>query len=124
MRVEGPALRLETGLLANPLDLCSKRGNGSLGLHSRPQCAARALLEAADACNLELEALGSNSGKRISKIVGYRPLDLSDETQGEVKLIVVLPAEIRAIIHCVDQQIADRLGWTDGNEEPVHRPQM
>jgi len=65
-----------------------------------------------------------NSGQCIREIVGDRSLNLAYETQGEVELLIVLPAKIRAIIHCVDQQVADRLGRTDGNEEPVHRPQM
>ena len=41
---------------------------------------------------------------------GERAFDLADEAQGQVKLLLVLPAEIGAVVHRVDQQVADASG--------------
>ena len=49
------------------------------------------------------------------------PVDLTDETQGDVQLPFVLPPEVSHIVHCVDQQVADRLRRADGDEQAVHR---
>ena len=64
---------------------------------------------------------GADSVERGGDVVGERPLDLADEAQRQVELLVVLPAEIGAVVHRVDQQVADVLGRADGDEQPVHR---
>jgi DNA-binding transcriptional regulator YdaS (Cro superfamily)/REP element-mobilizing transposase RayT len=56
-----------------------------------------------------------------ARIVRNRAIDLSDEAQGQVQLLLLLPAEVRAVVHCVDQKVADRLGRTDGDKQAVHR---
>jgi hypothetical protein len=38
-----------------------------------------------------------------------------------VELLVANPTQGRAVVHGVDQQIADVLWRANGNEEPVHR---
>src|SRR5690348_12248945 len=37
-----------------------------------------------------------------------------------MKLLLVLPANVGTVVHCIDQQIADRLGRPDGYEQAVH----
>ena len=113
-------VRLETGLLANAFDLGSKRGERRLRLDSGPQCAAAPLFEAADPSNPNRKRLRVDSAECIGEVVRDRSLDLANETQREVKLLVLLPAEIGAVVHRIDQQIADSLGRSNGDEQAVH----
>ena len=53
--MEGAALGLEAGRLADALDLGGERGDGLLGLDAGPERAGVALLEAADAGDAKLE---------------------------------------------------------------------
>ena len=61
-----------------------------------------------------------DAGELCGEIIGYGSLDLTDEAQGQVQLLLVLPAEIGAVVHRVDQQVTDRLWWPDGDEEAGH----
>ena len=63
---------------------------------------------------------GADAAERVGEVLGDRPLDLADEAQGQVQLLVVLPAEVGAVVHRVDQQVADVLGRADGDEQAVH----
>src|SRR6476619_1914372 len=77
------------------------------------------LLETAGAGDAKGERRGADSTERVGEVVRNRPLDLADEPKGEVQLLVVLPAEVGAVVHRVDEEVADRLGWADGDEEAV-----
>jgi hypothetical protein len=120
VRMEGPALRLQADLLTRSFDF---RGDGSerrLGRDARPKRAAAPLLEPADSAQSDLESRSPNSAERVGEIVGDRPLDFTHEPQGNVELLVILPAEVRAVVHRVDQEVADRFGRPDRDEQPVH----
>src|SRR6476619_4818344 len=82
------------------------------------------LLETAGAGDAKGERRGADSTERIGEVVRNRPLDLADEPKGEVQLLVVLPAEVGAVVHRVDEEVADRLGWADGDEQAVHQPSI
>ena len=67
-----------------------------------------------------MRTAGADPTERIGEVIGQWPLDLADEAQRQVKLFVVLPAEVGAVVHRIDQQVADRLGRADGDEQAVH----
>lgn len=115
------ALGLEADKLADSLDLGSEGCERRFGLDSRPQSTRAALLESAHAGDAELERRRADLPERVGEIVRHRPLDFADEAQGEVQLLVVLPAEIGAFVHRVEEQVADGLRRPKSDEEPVHR---
>ena len=53
-------------------------------------------------------------------VVGAMAVDLADEAQGQVELVVALPARAADPAHRRQQQVADRLGRPYGDEQPVH----
>jgi hypothetical protein len=48
------------------------------------------------------------------------PVDLADEAQGEVQLVVILPARARYPAHQRQQRIADGVRRPDRDEQAVH----
>src|SRR4030095_2318163 len=61
-----------------------------------------------------------NARERAGEIVCNRPLNLTDEAQREVQLLVRLPTKVGAVVHRVDQEIADRFGRADSDGHAVH----
>jgi len=120
VRVESAAFGLKPDRLARALDLGGEGGKRRLRLDAGPQGAGIALLEAADAGDAQCESFGADAGERGGKVFADGAFDLTDEPQGEVKLIIVLPAEVGAVVHCVDQQVADGLRRPNGDEQAVH----
>jgi hypothetical protein len=55
-------------------------------------------------------------------VLGDVTVDLADEAQGEVELLVILPARAGYSLHQVQQRVPDRLGGADGDEQAVHAP--
>ena len=53
-------------------------------------------------------------------VAGAMAVDLADEAQGEMELILALPARAADPAHRGEQQLADRRGRPDGDEQPVH----
>jgi hypothetical protein len=47
-------------------------------------------------------------------------VDLADETEGEVELILVLPAGAADAAHGGEELRPHGLGWPEGDEQPVH----
>ena len=121
VRMERTTLRLETNLLTGAFDLRGQGGKRRLRLDASPQRAGAALFEPADAPDPGVEALGTDVCQSSRKVFCNRSLDLPNEAQGQVQLLLVLPAKVRAVVHCVDQQVPDRLGRANGDEQPVHR---
>jgi hypothetical protein len=58
------------------------------------------------------------------QIVRHWPVDFANESQGDVQLLLVLPAEVGAVVHGVDEQVANVLGWPDTDEQAVHGPRL
>ena len=100
--------------------LAARAATGCLGSTPGPEHAGIALLEPAGARDAQLEWVAADAGKRVGEVVRDRPLDFADEAQGEVQLLVLLPAEVGAVVHRIDQQVADVLGRSDGDEQAVH----
>ena len=69
----------------------------------------------------DLERLEPHLAQRQREILGQWPLDLADEAQGQMQLLVVLPAKAGHAVHRIDQQVAHGLGRADGDEQAVHR---
>src|SRR5690348_11684023 len=120
VRVECAAFGLKAGRLADALDLGGESGERRLRFDRRPERAGIALLEAADAADAQLERLGADAGERGGEIFGNGALDLADEAQRQVQLLLLLPTELRAIVHRVDQQVTDLLRRANGDEQAVH----
>jgi hypothetical protein len=47
-------------------------------------------------------------------------VDLANEPQSEVELLLILPPRAGDALHQVQQQLADRLGRADGDEQAMH----
>ena len=113
-------LGLEPDCDAHALDLGGERGERLLRLEPGPQGSGIARLEPADALDPKLEPAGADLAQGDGDVFRNRPLDLADEAQGQMQLLVLLPAEIGAVVHRVYEQVADRLGGADGDEQAVH----
>lgn len=122
VRMERAVLRIETGGLARSFDLGGKGGELSLRLDSGPEGAGVALLEASDALNADLKAIEADAGQRVGQVIRHWTVNLAGKTQRQVQLLVIQPAKVRTVIHCVDEQVADAFRGADGNEQTVHRP--
>jgi hypothetical protein len=61
-----------------------------------------------------------DGGEGRGQILGERPFNLSDEAEGQVEIILGNPAKLRSIVHCVDQQVANRFRRANGGEQAVH----
>ena len=120
VRMEGPSLRFESDLLACALDFRRQSRDPKLWLDTGPKRTAGALFEASNPADPELESVISDSRQRIGEIVRNCCLDFAYETQGQVELIVVLPAKIRAFGHRVDEEIADGFRRAKGDEKTMH----
>ncbi len=81
---------------------------------------AAAPLEAADAVEPEVEAGVRHRAERSRDILGDMAIDLADEAQGQVELIVVLPASTRDIAHSRNEYLAHRTGGTKGDKQSMH----
>ena len=115
-----------------------------LGLRARPRCSARSTLAARATTgsrgstpahsapplrrsNRPTPGCGAEAGRMQTRqsasgdIVGHRTLDLTDEAQRQVQAARRRPSAARAVVHRVDQQVADRLRRANGDEQPVHR---
>ena len=110
----------QAGLLALAVNLGRKRVERLAGFDACPQRSAAALLEAADAVDSDCEALGMNARQQIGDVVGDRPDHLANEAERNVELFLVLPAEVGAVVHRVDQQVADMSRRPNGDEQAVH----
>ena len=120
VRCECALFGLQTGLLQGTFDLRGEGGDRLLRRNTSPQGAAVPPLELADAVQPKLERRRAETIEVGRYVVRHGPLDLSDEPQGQVKLFVTDPAKGRAVIHGVDQEIANLFGRSDGDEKSMH----
>src|SRR6478672_6020045 len=79
-----------------------------------------ALLEAANALDSKIQRRGSDSRQGIGHVARQRPVNFADESQRQVQLLLVLPVEIGTVVHGVDEQVANLLGRTNGDEQAMH----
>jgi len=91
------------------------------GLDAGPERIDHALaIETADAGQLDVERGEADGGEGVGDIVRLVPIDFADETQGEVKLGVILPAGIVYPHHQREEVGALISGRADGDEQAVH----
>lgn len=119
VRMVGAALGFEADPLACPVDLGGECGERPPGGNPRPERAAAALGEAADAVHLDLERLEADAGQCRRQIFRGVAVDLTDEAECAVQLLLILPAQALHPADRVDQQVADRLGRPEGEKEAV-----
>jgi len=120
VRVKRAAFGLETDLLAHSFDLGGKHGNRRLGNDTRPQGTTAPLLEAADAGDFEFKRGSADSGQSSVEIVCHGSFDVADKAKRQMELLLALPSKVGALIHGVDEQVADRLRWANGDKQSVH----
>ena len=90
---------------------------------ARPKdCGAAAPSEASDPVQRKLEGGRADAGQLGGDVLGDRPLDLADEAQGDVELVLVLPAGAVQPLHQVEQPAANVGGRADRDEQAVHVP--
>jgi hypothetical protein len=82
------------------------------------------LLEAAGARYAKFKARRANSAERRCDVFRRRGIDLPDEAKRQVQLLLVLPAEVGAVVHRVDQEVADGLGRPDGDKQARHDSEL
>ena len=80
-------------------------------------------LERADAVEGDFERRVVDRAQRGVDVAGAVAVDLADEAQGEVELVLALPARAADPAHRAEQERADRGGRPDGDEQAVHRTQ-
>lgn len=90
-------------------------------LNACPDGSAAGVIEAAQARQSQLKRLEANPAERFGDVLGAVAINFADEAQGQVQLLVALPAQFGTLVHRVDQDVADD-GWgSDANEQSVHR---
>jgi hypothetical protein len=91
-------------------DGLGKGGKRVRGLHAYPEhaCAARAFgVEGAELAELQVQWGRYDGGERVCCCFGAVAVDLADESQGEVQLVVGLPAGAFDADHLRGQDLAD-----------------
>lgn len=78
------------------------------------------MIETAETLDAHGQAWRPDASQRIGEVSRDVTVDLADEAQGEVQLGILLPPEIGAIIHRVEQHIADWRGRAERDEQAVH----
>ncbi len=71
---------------------------------------------------MKFQGASADPREGVSEIVRNWPFYFADEAKGQVQLFIVLPAKVGALVHGIDQQAADWLGRSDGDEQTVHEP--
>jgi hypothetical protein len=61
-----------------------------------------------------------DGAERGRDVLGLVAVDLADEAQGEVELLVILPARVLDAAHQAEQSFANGAGRADGDEQAVH----
>src|SRR5439155_469167 len=120
VRVEGAAIGFQAEIRAGAINLGGERRERRLRFDAGPQRAGVALFETAGAADAQVECTDANPRERGGDVFGQVAVDLPDESQGQVKLLIALPAEVGAGVHGVDQKIANELGRTDCDEQAGH----
>jgi hypothetical protein len=113
-------LGLQADLLDGALDFGRQRCGRLLWLDAGPKRAAVPLLELADSGDPQGKGIAPDALKRGCNVVCNRPLDFANEPQREMKLFIAHPPQRRAVVHRVDQQVANGFRRSDCDEEPVH----
>jgi hypothetical protein len=79
------------------------------------------LLELANPADAKFKSCAYEPLKRMGDVVRNWTLHLANESKRQVQLFVADPAQCGAVIHGVDQEIANVLGRTDSDEQSMHR---
>ena len=80
------------------------------------------LFELADTVERKCEWIEANSLKRGCDILCNWTLDFADESQCQVQLLVILPAQVWHALHQIEQLLADGFRRADSDKQPMHDP--
>ena len=117
MRQIGAAFRRQADRLERAIDLLVQPVQRVVWRNAGPDriCPAR-LVEPADAVERDGDRLRADMAERCGNVFGLRSFDFADEAQGQMQLIVVLPARMRHPRHDAAKRRADRGGRAKGDE--------
>lgn len=118
----GAAFRRKAGRDAGAIDFPMERRQWIVRFDASPERVDHALsIEHAYAGKLYVERGEADGGQHISDIVCAVPVDLADKPQGQMQVVVILPARALHIAH-YRQEVRPVIGrWPDGDEQAVHR---
>jgi len=120
MRQKGARLLLDPAARQQLVDLAVQRRDRFGGLNPCPHHVRPPMtLEQADPRDACGDGGGVQRAERRGDILGPVVIDFTDEAQGQVKLIVILPACARNAMHCCDQPGANRPRRAQGDEQAV-----
>ena len=121
MRAEGLAIGLGSGAAASGDDALLQACERFARREARPQRAGHALaLEMADPADFQVERRRVDAREGIGEVAFGPPVDLTEKGQGQVQLVIVLPADGRVVVHRRQQRLADGGGRTDCDEQARH----
>ena len=73
-----------------------------------------------DPAKRDRKSFEANAGQLGGDILRHRPLDFANEPQGQVKLVVDLPAKAVQPAHQAQQCLSNDSGRPNSDEQPVH----
>jgi hypothetical protein len=111
VRQIGAALGRQAEADQRVIDLAVERGERVVRRDAGPERIDAALLvERADARQRDLDRRRMDMAQREHDILRHAAIDLADIADGQMKLIVVLPARLRHAVHRRGESGADRTG--------------
>ena len=123
MRQEGALIGRDADAGKRCVHLLVQRMQRLVRRHPGPDRVGEAApLEMADAVERDLERRLVDRAQSGVDVAGEMAVDLADEAQGEVKLVLALPAGAADPAHGGEQRRADRPRRPDGDEQAVHGP--
>ena len=74
----------------------------------------------ADPADFQVERRRVDAREGIGEVAFGPPVDLTEKGQGQVQLVIVLPADGLVVVHRRQQRLADGGGRTDCDEQARH----
>lgn len=106
---------------AGAVDLAMQAGQRVARFDPGPQGVHHPLaIKCPDPGERRLKRRETDGAQGIDQIIGAMAIDLSDETQGQVELVVGLPSCAGDAAHEGEQRSPVAGRWTDGDEQAVH----
>ena len=120
MRMVLAVIGFDAGGNADLFDPAPQALQGDVGFHARPQRVRAATAgENTGARKRHPEAGEGGSAQALGQLVRQMGVDLTDITQRNMQLVVILPPHRIDALHQVDQRVADRCGRADADEKAV-----
>jgi hypothetical protein len=120
MRMVCASIRSDPDPPTGLIHLLVERGQVGLRRYARPKHSLTALLEHANAVDANIEWHMSNAEERDSQVFGLVTVECSDESHGEVQLLLALPTCAWDAAHDVQQLRSNWFGGTDADKQAMH----